>query len=285
MSIKVNFEMGTISPRNRSFDHHGPVSHSNNFIVKMASVQLIEWMMITGNYDIALELNHCGHLDDMVAHAAMVLAEANDKEGLVALYGFACRTSVLDSCGPSAYCLIDVYDKSIVDEIDDLYNRCKSDYLKENPGVAPHDVSLEEQRWWSVEAGRRLLSLLNPPHPLSSEIIKTPEEGDFEILKSKGKRVLIDCCNPKVNPFTFSSYFYSEGFDVVVFSTAIDGGYKYTILCSSPYAGDLSGLWDELNAVETADGSWGGHSGAGGSPRGLASGVTPEKVFELLKNN
>ena len=290
--IKVKFEMGNINPRGLEFDHHGDVRHRDAFIAKMASVQLLEWLLMTGTNPEALELemNHVGHLDDMVAHA---IAPAGRAGKLRSLYRFATTVSILDSCGPSGYKLIQRADKAIVDTVYARYHEAWS-ALAEKAGVQKWNVPLADKIRASKAAGELLVSLL-PEDDYEEAIPWVPEDGTYRIAGEKDGVVLVEGLSDKFNPLRASAFFYGQGYKAVVgfkkHATAL-WEFDYEACVRSNYDADLSGLWPRLATEEkipAGERNWGGHAGAGGSPRknektGFEGGSVrqPEDILALV---
>ncbi len=265
----VEFELGTIDPREWKFDHHQAINESNAFIAKMASVQLIEALIIKGEIEEFsidnVKLNHVGHLDDFVLHAIPYAQAARKLRGL---YSFACRISALDSLGPGAYQLIENKDREIVNNI---YSKFQEEVkiIANNKNVERWDLSTEDKTPASKMAGKLLIDSINVDKYTKPEIW-VPEKEHYNIITKRDDNIwLIKIIDSTLSPLRASAYFYSQGCKVLVaysFRTRIDR-WSYSICSRSAYDFDLSPLWDKLNKIETAPGKWGGHSGAGGSPR------------------
>jgi len=274
MSIK--FEMDIIDPRSACFDHHGTVEHSVAFIAKMSSVQLIEWYIMTGQEPEALqdmEFNHFGHIDDLVALTLIQVADS--VEAIQALYRFATSASVLDSCGPAGYGLVSKVIQATV-------NTCMNAYHSELKalGINSWEASLEQKRA-AMEIAAALLAeecSTKTCTPASVELLPLDgEAADVMYIDVDGLSVCaVDIQSTDINIFRHAAWLYSQGADVVV---SHNNG-KFSILAASNYSTDLSGLWDRLSSVEE-NGTWGGHAGAGGSPRDEQSSLDAKEVLAI----
>lgn len=288
---RVNFETGNIDPRNGNFDHHSAVEHKDAFIVKMASVQLIEWLVMTGQNmeEIEIDLNHTGHLDDMVAHAIQPAITAGK---LRSLYAFASTISVLDSCGPSGYALIQKPAQDVVNNIYGHYHKILGE-IAEKERCSKFELSLDRRIEASQAAGKMLIDLLEVDN-YEEATPWQPEEGTFQIISDE-EVILVQGLDESFNPLRASSWFYSQGKKAVVgFRTREDGKYDYDVCVRSNYDADLTPIWPKLAEEETqvpaGERNWGGHAGAGGSPRrndktGFAGGSErkPDEVHTLVK--
>jgi hypothetical protein len=288
----VRFEMGVIDPRNLCFDHHGTIEHSNAFIGKMAAVQFLEYVIMTDQNPDAFEfeLNHCGHLDDFVLHAAG-LAKAEGK--LRSLYQFAAITSVLDSCGPSGYKCITSYYTKLVNLVYEHYHEILGGIAKDR-GVSKWELPLEYQIDASCSAARMLVDELGVDSVDEKEIEK-PDADSYKIVKHESGITLVEGLNGIFNPLQYSGYFYSTGTKVLVSYTKLENeNILYTACLRCNYDGDLSGLWEKLSNIDpicSEKNSWGGHAGAGGSPRGVkednvpsGSQLDPEQVYSIVQS-
>lgn len=289
--VQVKFEMGNVNPRGLEFDHHGTVAHKDAFVAKMASVQYLEWLLMTDNKsdNVALDMNHTGHLDDFVVNA-VAFAEKENK--LRNLYKFACVVSVLDSCGPSGYKLIQKKEKGIIDTVYGKYHETLDQMAKEK-GVEKWNLPLTDKIEASKVAGASLVSFLEVD---DYEDAKPwiPEEGTYIITAEKNGVVLVEGISEKFNPLRASAYFYAKGYKAVVGfkkHAKIEGMFDYEACVRSNYDADLSELWPRLASEEeipAGERNWGGHAGAGGSPRkndktGFLGGSTklPEYILDL----
>lgn len=274
----IRFETGIIDPRNGHFDHHGQIAHSDAFIAKMASVQLIESLIIKdeiGSFSTdTVELNHVGHLDDMVLHA---IPSARDNGKVRSLYAFACRVSALDSLGPAANRLLQDDDRKIVNEIYDTFQNKVSEISAEL-GIDRFKIDLQDRVSASRLAGERLVELLASDSYTEPEVwVPNPEQ--YTMLKFEDDVAVIRIEDSSCNPLRASAYFYAQGVKVLIAFRSDEDLHTYTVCARSAYDVDLTPLWNKLTELEQTladpipEGSaWGGHSGAGGSPRGS----TPE---------
>ena len=273
---KISFEMGNINLRNGEFDHHSEISHSQAFIAKMASIQLLEWMFANRCYKIALEVNHAGHLDDIVAFSA----EGAYRQGkFKSLYKFACQVSVLDSCGPLFKGLLSPEINNIIEKVYTVFQAEKKNFCKEL-GCKSWELPLEKQVECSKRASLALLTSLeqDKPEEEKEKEEKVPPVEKYS-LKKNGDIAIIELIADGFNPFVYAEYFYKKFNYIIYYSKLSDNRYKYTILCKTPYHGDLTPLWEILNKIEPG---WGGHSGAGGSPRDKGSDISPSEIMKLL---
>lgn len=290
--VNVKFEMGQINPNNWEMDHHGPVTHSQNFVIKMSAVQLIEAIVMKGvnPEDIVLEVNHAGHLDDICAHAIAPAAAAGK---LRALYRFACIASVVDSCGPSGYLLVQKSDKAAMDAVYGEYHRLTGAAAKE-AGCQKWQLPLASQVEASKAAGKMLVDLL-PVDDYEAAVPDAPSADTYEVVdKTDGIWVVRILDADRCNTIRFSGYFYGQGAKAVVGYFKRGERVDYSACIRSAYDGDLSGVWPQLAAQETIPPkcrNWGGHSGAGGSPmRDEKSGFpggsvrTPDEVCDLVRS-
>lgn len=284
--MKIEFELGVIDPRRNRFDHHGGVNDSNAFVLKMSSVQMIEAVIIK-NLDVEgldVEVNHVGHLDDMVMHSISPACRAGK---LRTLYAFACRVSALDSLGPTAYALLNRADVDLVSSVYQTYQEAVSQAAEEN-GVERWKLPLEEKIKCSKKAGIFLVSQLEVDD-YEKKKPDAPEEGTYRVEREDNEIWLVKTLGEKFNPIRFSAHFYKMGCRIVVgYKVNNDDPkkYDYSICARSAYDADLIPLWDELRKIENG---WGGHSGAGGSPRkdpkkGSEGGssIDPDKLYEIL---
>ncbi len=288
MNRNIEFETGKINPRGNAFDHHSEITHSNAFIAKMASVQLLEKLIITGetlrdDYS-EVNLNHCGHMDDIVLHAIVPAQKAGKLRNL---YAFASRVSALDSLGPSAYKLLQDRDRELVEKVYETFQRLVG-IIAEERKVDRWKVELDDRISCSMAAGAELVENLNVDEYSDPVAWEPPEESIGTICKRDGIWI-IEITDSSANPLRASASFYRDGCMIMIayhYHEDIER-YTYAIAARSPYDADLSGLWGELNQIEKSGGQWGGHAGAGGSPRKSGdfeggSTITPEEVLELL---
>lgn len=263
----IFFEMGVIDPRGNSFDHHDVISHNNAFIAKMSSVQLLEKIMVTGcDFDISsVTLNHVGHLDDMVLHAIEFCIEENK---LRSLYAFAARISALDSLGPAAYKCLQDSDRDLVKKVYDTF--------QDNVAIAAAEADvdgwslpLEIRVECSKKAGRVLCDNLSIDEYTEPEPW-IPNPDDYSLEKLEGGIFVMETHSSKCNPLRASGYFYNQGCKILIGYTPHTADKRMTVsVCGrSSYDVDLTPLWAALTRLEESDlAEWGGHSGAGGSPR------------------
>lgn len=292
MTNTINFEMGIIDPKNNSFDHHGDVSHSNGFIVKMASVQLLEALIIKDDLDSFshknVKLNHVGHLDDFVMFA---IEACRDEKKIRNLYAFASRISSLDSLGPSAYKLLNDLDKELVDKIYTFYQ----DFISKiaiQKDVERYKLELEDKIPASIETGIYLSTLIQPD-VYTAPVIWEPPKDSYEIVDISDDIFNIDVLKSECNPLRASAFFMKLGCKILVASSwrEDDSVWTYSICARSAYDFDLTPLWDILSSLELSIfAKWGGHSGAGGSPRKNehcfgGSTVSPGEVIKVIKEN
>lgn len=294
----IHFETGTIDPRNGCFDHHGAVEHKNNFICKMASVQLIEYLIITeqlGDFDPGqVKLNHVGHLDDFVMHA---IKPAVESWKIRTLYALACRLSSIDTLGPTAYKLLNEPTSNIARNAYDFYQqhvRAKAK-LAECP---VWELPLADKRESSRLTGEFIVSELASDVYEEREI-ETPDLNTYRVNHRSGDVWSVEGLGNGFNVLRYAPYFYNQGCVVLigwfkkgkVEAQGIDR-YAYSISAKSAYHADLSSLWDILSHMEADYPSgvrlWGGHSGAGGSPRKQGNFVggsiwTPMELLETVK--
>ena len=277
--MAIQFEMGHIDVRRTKFDHHSEIPHSQAFIAKMASVQLIEWFVMTGqSADVLkdMEFNHFGHIDDLVALTLCLVAD--DIEAVQALYRFATSASVLDSCGPAGYGLVSA-------KVQRTVKRCMGIYHGElkKAGTNSRKASLKTKRAAMEVAA---LSLKDEVRrctctPAEVELIPLPEGaacvGDKDFGGLKVTSVIVK--DPEINIFRHAAWLYSLGSDVVV---SVNSN-NFSILAASNYTTDLSGLWGKLSEIEK-NGTWGGHAGAGGSPRDTESSLLMGEVLQVVED-
>lgn len=288
----IKFELGVVNPRISAFDHHGPVAHADNFIVKMSAVQLLEAVVMRGinPAELEIEVNHTGHLDDICAFAIVPAAAAGK---LRALYAFACVVSVLDSCGPSGYLLIQKKIKVVVDSVYAEYHRLVGAAAKV-AGCQKWQLPIEKQIEASKAAGTILVSLL-PEDDYEASVPDEPPADSYEIVSKEGDIWLVRVVDAnRCNTIRFSGWFYAAGARVVVgYFEQAEGRWDYSISIRSPYDGDLSGVWPQLatrEEIPVGCRNWGGHSGAGGSPMRNEKAAfpggsvrTPNEVYDLVK--
>jgi hypothetical protein len=286
----INFETGKIDPRCGHFDHHGPIGHSNAFVCKMASVQLIESLVLNGELDNfaydQVELNHCGHLDDICLHA---IVPARDSGKLRSLYAFASRVSALDSLGPAAYTLMDDATTDLANKIYERYQELVGKFAEE-AGCQRWQVPLDDQITASMEAGRLLAQNL-PVDAYTPKPAWVPPEGSWH-FDCLDRGILAIEAGEGCNPLRASSFFFREYPEArVLLAYRYNSEAKtftYTACTRSAYSADLGGCWEELSEMETSvDAKWGGHSGAGGSPRknGVWNGgssLLPSQVLDII---
>ena len=253
--------MGTRDNRNLKFDHHESNGGHN---LKMASVQLIEYLICTDsiadfNYD-NIELNHVGHLDDMVLFA---IKEAYENNKLRNLYKFACMVSSLDSMGPIAYKLINDKDKDMINLVYETYQNTISE-IAANKNIDRWKLELVDKISASKYAARILVDRLDFDDYNEMEY-KVPDETHYNI-QDLNDIAIIETIDSKFNPMIYSGYFYKNHKLIIGFKKNPDDENKfdYSIMMRSVFDGDLTPLWNHLKAIEPG---WGGHSGAGGSPR------------------
>ena len=277
--MAIQFEMGNIDVRQACFDHHSEIPHSQAFIAKMASVQLIEWFVMTGQSADALkdmEFNHFGHIDDLVALTLCLVAD--DIKAVQALYRFATSASVLDSCGPAGYRLVSK-------AIHETESRCRNIYHGELKamGTVSYKASLEQKRAAMEVAAASLAREVMEKTCTPADVKLVPLEkgkADVEDKNFGGLKVTsVTVTDPETNIFNHADWFYSLGSDVVV---SLNNG-SFSILAASVYAIDLSGLWAELSKIEK-NGTWGGHAGAGGSPRNTESSLSMSEVLQVVED-
>ena len=291
--VLIKFEMGIIDPRNQAFDHHGAIAHGDAFVAKMAAVQMLEWLMMTGQdpQELEIQVNHCGHMDDIVAHAVAPAAEAGK---IRSLYRFAVVVSVVDSCGPSGYMLLQRDDKALVDASYGRYHEVLGE-IADKLGVPKWQVPLEKQIEASKAAAAVLVAGLEVDD-YEPAIPTAPAKGSYEVVARDEGVFLVRITDANgCNGIRHSAFFYAEGAcAVVAYFDRGENRHEYSACVRSNYDGDLSGVWPQLAAQEEVpDGcrNWGGHSGAGGSPfpnekAGFPGGSTqsPEDVYELVKS-
>ena len=277
--MTIQFEMGSIDVRDRQFDHHSDVPHSQAFIAKMASVQLIEWYVMTGQEPEALrdiEFNHFGHIDDLVALTLCEVCE--DLKQVQALYRFATSASVLDSCGPAGYGLVSEAVRLSVDRSLGVYHkRLKAE------GTSSREASLDQKRAAMEIAACDLAEAVSERtcKPAEVELTPLPSEGVSADLRpiSKYMVAVVTITDADCNIFRHAAELYHQGADLIV----CENNGSFSILAASNYSTDLSGLWAVLSEKED-NGDWGGHAGAGGSPRNVESSLEMGDVLEVVKS-
>jgi len=293
---KYQFEMGKCDPINNHFDHHMSCNKKNTHTMKMSVVQLIEKLMICGeikSFDVEdVEFNHLGHIDDILM-AAIPFAEKNGR--IRNLYKFACVASAYDSLGPIAKeLLMNERDQMTLTVIQEGYAELIEEVQRANNTQGYGDDELHKvpiklhQKWKCVkntvpifmsriprdDRGKKYI----PELPTECEIVKE-EEG---VLLIKGYH----------NPYLASPYFMKEHKDVlaIIFykdQSNMPGRHSYHIFSKSAYHANLSGLWNALQRKELIPEkfkreSWGGHPGAGGSPRRCGSCYHPDTVMQFV---
>lgn len=267
----IKFELGSCDPRNLKFDHHSGISHSNSFVAKMASVQLIEWWWANGCPDqIKLTFNHIGHIDDIVAHAVVMLAKDKNIAKMRSLYRFACQVSVLDSCGRL---FNDLLDADTLQLLKDCYNvyHAEANAISTALNIGSSYLPVQKGVPAIKKAAKFLITSLPDLNGIRTEETVVPDPESF-VLEGHENIALITAIDNRVNLYTHCNYFF-EAFSCIVFVTMPQPDnirYLYSILLKSPYHGDLVPVWDYLNKeddVPTLYTGWGGHSGAGGSSR------------------
>jgi len=291
---KYKFEMGTCDPRNNQFDHHGACSASNSFVMKMASVQLIEKLIMCDELEEFrlddVEYNHLGHIDDIIM-AAIPFAWRNSR--IRNLYKFACTVSCVDSLGPLAKeRLLVGRDFDTLTLVQEKYQEVVEDVRsKNNPDNLPYDewfkIPLKmEQKWKACKrAADVLMSKISRDDLTSPVEIEEPEQ--CKIIKEENGIFLIE---GYANPYLTSPYFLKQGASVVIFyreHTSFEGRYVYHIFAQSAYHADLSALWPQLQRKEIVPEkfkkeSWGGNAGAGGSPRICGSQYKPRMIMHYV---
>jgi hypothetical protein len=281
----INFEMGVIDPRKKEFDHHGKIEHSNAFIAKMSSVQVIEWAFINDFPIIAPTINHVGHLDDFILFA---INDAVKQNKIRNLYKFALQASGIDSCGP---CLRGLLDTEVLDLIDKTYSffQSKKAEVIKNLGIKSYKFNkhLMEATLCSKKTAKFILDFIPEDNEKKPEKLKIPNKKDYNLIKVKGESIaIIEILSDNFNPFIYAPFFY-QNYKYLVFFTMMSRykDYTYTILCKSPYSGNLAPLWEILNEEEVEAGGsegWGGHTGAGGSPRQFGSLLLPQTIVDCL---
>lgn len=283
----IKFEMNIIDPRANCFDHHGDISHSNAFVAKMSSLQLLEKMLCTGDMELIsrekVKLDHVGHMDDIILHAIQPAIDAGKVRNL---YSFACRISVLDSLGPIGYnCLMDV-DRNIVNEAYETFQAEISRVAKKLE-IDRYKVELGDKIIASMIAAEVIVNNLQVDN-YTPPTIDPPDQKKYDMERIDDifhMRINDSSCNP----FVSSAYFYKQGCRILVASTYHEESevWTYAILARSSYEVDLTNLWSILTEYEGNGKTWGGHAGAGGSPRknGDFKGgsiIPPEQVLSLV---
>ena len=278
---KIFFEMGQRDNRNLKFDHHEANGGHN---LKMASVQLIEYLICTDSIDKFnyndVELNHVGHLDDFVLFA---IKEACEYGKLRNLYKFACMVSSLDSMGPIAYKLINDKDRDLINLVYETYQNKVSE-IATNKNIDRRNLELVDKIEASKYAARILVDRLESDQYNEMEH-KVPRDECYEI-QDLDEVAIIETVDPTFNPMIYSGYFYKKFKLIIGFKKNPDDENKfdYSIMMRSVFDGDLSPLWNELKAIEPG---WGGHAGAGGSPRKNGdvpggSGFPPYTILKMI---
>lgn len=274
----LQFETGTIDVRRGHFDHHSAIEHSQAFIAKMASVQLVEWFVMTSQDPEVLEhieFNHFGHIDDLVALALPVVAK--DRKKVQSLYRFALEASVLDSCGPAGYALVSQSVKETVDACLGKYH-----HLLKAKGTNAREATLTVKRASMALAAMELVARLDrwAASPAEIELNPLPEGTALveEKFFSSLRVALVTISAADINIFRHAAWLYSQGFDLIV---AENHG-RFSVMAASNYSTDLSGLWEKLTAEDHE--SWGGHAGAGGSPRNADSSLNMSEVAEVVES-
>lgn len=268
----IGFETGKIGPRWLNFDHHGSVDASNGFIVKMASVQLMEFLAVSGTsikeYNVIF--NHYGHLDDFVAKAILG-AEEHGK--MRSLYEFASTVQAVDTLGPVGYKLLPNNVHKIVVSAYDAYSETVRNIANEIKKPT-YQVPLEDKAFASALAGSVIISLLEEDELVEREIWE-PKTETYNRPELSNKGVLtVGMNSTQFNPLRASEFLFNQNPDAIVIVSYMrmeNGKMFYSICCRSVYHEDLSGLWDMLSRREyphNPKNTWGGHPGAGGSPRG-----------------
>jgi len=286
---EIRFEMGNIDPRNWAFDHHGEILHRDAFISKMASVQLLEALIVTDSINkFSIEtvmINHTGHMDDLVLFA---IEPARSMGKIISLYQFAATVSVIDSLGPIGYKLIGSEYQMIVDIVYDTYQK-EVEEIAKIMNCKNHELKIEDKIPAAKKAGNLLARILSRLEYKDPEIW-VPEDNSYVRINHEDLAE-IKVLNSKLNPLRASSYFMSTGARIMVAYSHFQetGRYGYSICIRSSYDGDLVPLWDELNKIEPDGRKWGGHSGVGGSPRKTdedlgGSCIRPDQVIKLIKD-
>ena len=293
---KYQFETGICDPRNNHFDHHGECSASNSFVLKMASVQLIDKLIMTDeieNFSLDdVEYNHLGHIDDIIM-AAVPFAWRNSR--IRNLYKFACTVSAVDSLGPVAKeKLLTGRDFDTLTLVQERYQEVVDDVRsKNNPDNLPPEewfkIPLKMNQKWKAcrRAADILMSKISRDDLAAPVEVEKPETCN--IIKDDNGIFLIEGYS---NPYLTSPYFMKQGASVVIFfreHTNFDGRFVYHIFAQSAYHADLSKLWGELQRKEIlpekfSDERWGGNAGAGGSPRVCGSNYKPEMVYHYVEH-
>jgi len=315
----VNFELGTIDPRNTCFDHHGAIPAKAGFVAKMASVQLIEWYAMTGCPEFKLQMDHAGHLDDLCAHALLYLSEnklwrlsigtADEKfekeqhlSSVRVLYKFALQASGRDSAGPGMSILLDESTNMLIDWTYNLYQSLVEKKRKDK-NIPRNLVPLTDLITSSKEAGEELMDLLleessgkfsesllrkkadwmKMKYSLSTWVTKKTET-DVMISPANHSDIAVVLMASDTDPYTEAERLYSQYRILIFYKDLETGGKKYWIFCKSPYLGDLSALWKELSVLENCPETdcWGGHPGAGGSPRKSGSHLIPQQIVSTI---
>jgi len=294
---KYKFELGLCDPRNNSFDHHDGCSKSNTFTMKMASVQLMEKLMICGEVEMFsiedVEFNHLGHIDDIIM-AAIPFAWENSR--IRNLYKFACVVSAYDSLGPIAKeMLMTGRDEITLIVAQEAYQEiCDDVREKNNPKgyslLELHKIPLTiNQKWKAVRYAANCMMSRIPRDDLNNptEVIM-PEEA--VIKDEQGGVVLVKGYN---NPYLSSPYFLKQGATAVIFfreHDSLQGRFVYHIFARSAYHVNLSSMWSKLQRKELYPDPkfnknlWGGNAGAGGSPRQCGSRLQPDLVFQYVQH-
>jgi len=291
----TKFEMGIIDPRNNEFDHHSAIAPENAFIAKMASVQLIESLIIKDSIkDFKLEnveYNHLGHLDDFILFS---IAYAHNRKKLRNLYAFACRISALDSLGPCAYKLLNDSDRDIVGKAYEAFQK-EVTIISKKHGIDRWKLSTDQKINAAYMASHVIVNSLDVDDYTEPEAW-VPDENHYSIEEKHDGLWAIEVLDSAMNPLRASSYFYNHGCKIMIAYTYHEetGRWGYAISSRSAYDYDLSWLWGELNLIDPvaheSDNKWGGHSGAGGAPRKNGdfeggSELAPSIIFEMIKEH
>ena len=293
--MKIYFETGTVNPRKRHFDHHSMIPHGDAFIAKMASIQLIEWWWASNcPTNLSLELNHVGHLDDFIALAAVNLAKKQDIKKMRALYKFATQASVIDSCGKFFKNLLSPDITSLIDSLYDVFHNTLNSVAQQNLRSCS-SLSFAEQVYAAKTTAEFLIyTLQDIPDPEPLPIIQ-PAAESYQLIKEGNIAVLYNSLDIPFNVLQMAPFFF-QTFDCLISITPRKDNnalQMYMVLLKTPFVGDLTLAWKNLNLLEQnlplGCTKWGGHAGIGGSPRKQnnwpgGSYLSPNIVIPIIKS-
>jgi hypothetical protein len=297
--MKFTFEKGIISPREGHFDHHGQATHSNSFILKMASVQMIEWWFAHGEPKITygdVDFDHVDHIDNLIMIAFLELLKETppDKPKIRALYGFACNVSVIDSCGVGMRNLLD---NKTIHLLDFTYHTYHKECTKIGKKQRVSKILLPLS--YTIEAAKKAAHALI--QKLKIETCAKPTQEIIPIVQPEITKVDDNICIAHTNVNNISNIFVIapqlfRQYTCIIHHMigANTNRHLYTIAVKNPYISDLSRIWEILNSLEKYPfpnaGSWGGHSGIGGSPKRTkkwegGSVLPPQQVAEIVQRH